>query len=185
MTPQLDAGPVIAQDRTLIGPDETADQLEARLSEMGALLVRQAIDALASGTATGIPQDASQASKAPRLKKTDGLIDWTRPAAQIKNQVRAMQPWPKAYTFWRRPEGAPLRLIIGPVAVVDAPDPGAPPGAVLEAASDRLVVAAGQGAVRLSALQPAGKRMLPVQQFLRGYRVRPGEEFGPESPAGG
>jgi len=180
MTPKLDAGPVIAMDRTPIDPEETADQLENRLAEMGARLVGQALGALDSGRVEAVPQDVSQASKAPRLKKTDGLIDWTRTAAQIKNHIRAVQPWPKAYAFWHRPDGPPLRLIVGPVTVTDTPDPTAPPGSVLEATRDRLVVAAGQGALLMSTLQPAGKRILTVEEFLRGYPAQPGESFGAE-----
>ncbi len=180
MTPQLDAGPVIAQGRTPIDPDETSVEVEKRLSEIGAWLVRRAIDAVEAGRLEALPQDSRLASKAPRLKKTDGLIDWSRPAGAIKNQIRAVQPWPKAYTFWRRPGGPPLRLILGPVAVVNAPDASAPPGKVLEAAGDRLVVAAGNGGVQVTSIQPAGKRQLSVEEFLRGYRVRPGDRLGPE-----
>jgi len=180
MTPKLDAGPVIAQDRTPIAPEETADQLEVRLAEIGAGLVCGALDALDSDRVEAVTQDASQASKAPRLKKTDGLIDWTRTATQIKNHIRAVQPWPKAYTFWHRPDGSPLRLIVGPVMVIDTSDSSAPPGSVLEATRDRLVVAAGEGALLFGALQPAGKRMLTVEEFLRGYHVQSGESFGAE-----
>jgi methionyl-tRNA formyltransferase len=180
MTPKMDAGPVVAQARTPIEPDETAEQVEKRLSGIGAWLVRRAIDALEAGRLEALPQDASQATKAPRLKKTDGLIDWNRPAVAIKNHVRAVQPWPKAYTFWHRPAGPPMRLILGPVSVTDATDQAASPGTVLEASSDGLVVAASEGAVIITTLQPAGKRMLPVQEFLRGYHVQPGQKLGAE-----
>lgn len=180
MTPRVDAGPVIEQGRTPIGPDETAPQVEARLSELGAAHMLRAIDALEAGTARELPQDPALASKAPRIKKTDGLVDWSRPAEAIRNQVRAMEPWPKTYTFWHRPKGPPMRLILGPVSAADASDPTVPPGTVLEAPGDRIVVAAGEGAVVLETLQPAGKRMLEVREFLRGYHVRPGERFGPE-----
>ena len=180
MTPRVDAGPVIGQGRTPIGPHETAAQLEARLSEMGAEHMLRAIDALEAGTAQELSQDPAPASKAPRIKKTDGLVDWTRPAEAIRNHVRAMEPWPKTYTFWHRPKGPPMRLILGPVSVSDASDPTAPPGTVLEAPGDRIVVAAGEGAVVLETLQPAGKRLLEVREFLRGYRIQPGERFGPE-----
>ncbi|MHC4178966.1 MAG: methionyl-tRNA formyltransferase [Planctomycetota bacterium] len=181
MTPKVDAGPCIAQAHTLIEPDETAVQLEQRLSEVGSWLMRRAIDSVEGGRLEALPQDPALASKAPRLKKSDGAVDWTRPAVAIGDQVRAMGPWPKTYTFWHRPEGPPLRLILGPVAVVDRSDSDAPPGTVLEAAAGRLVVAAGTGAVRMQGVQPAGKRMMDVEQFLRGYRVRPGDRFGPES----
>ncbi len=130
MTPQLDAGPVVAQARTPIDPDETAEQLERRLAQIGAWLVRRVLDAFEAGTLEALPQDPALASKAPRLKKTDGLIDWTRSALGVKNQIRAMQPWPKAYTFWHRPGSAPARLILGPVDVVDHPVAAAP-GTVL------------------------------------------------------
>lgn len=185
MTPKVDAGPCIAQASTPIGPDETAVDLEQRLAEMGAWLTRRAIDAVESGRLEALPQDQGLACKAPRLKKSDGQIDWTRPAVAIKNQVRAMEPWPKTYTFWHRPDGRPVRLILGPVSVVEAPDADTPPGMVLEADGDRLVVAAGaetagRGGVVMQGLQPAGKRMMDIEQFLRGYRVQPRDRFGPQ-----
>ena len=180
MTPQIDAGPSIAQPRVAIDPDETAVELEARLAELGARLVCEAIDLLESGHVPALPQDAALASKAPRLKKTDGLIDWTRPAAAIKNQIRAMEPWPKTYTYWHRPAGPPVRLILGPVSVVESGNTDVVPGVVLEASGSRLVIAAGQGAVMPKSIQPAGKRLLPIDEFLRGYHVQPGERFGPE-----
>jgi methionyl-tRNA formyltransferase len=180
MTPKLDAGPVIAQGSTPIGPEETAEELEPRLAEIGAQLVRECLDQFAADAVEPLAQDSSQASKAPRLKKSDGLIHWDRTAAQIKNHVRAVQPWPKACAFWHRADGTPLRLIIGPVSP-DAPlETPVAPGTVLEASEDRLCVAAADRAVLLTSLQPAGKRMLPAAEFLRGYHVQPGDTFGAE-----
>ena len=194
MTPELDAGPSIAQARVAIGSDETAVELEARLAELGAGLICETIDRLNSGDVRPIPQDAALASKAPRLKKTDGAIDWSRPAAAIKNQIRAFLPWPKTYTFWHRPAAPPLRLILGPASVasdrlaaagtVESPDSESwkrPPGTVLEAAGDRLAIATGEGVLLPAAIQPAGKREMAVAEFLRGHHVRPGDRFGPES----
>jgi methionyl-tRNA formyltransferase len=177
MTPRVDAGPAIAQARTPIGPEETAAELEPRLSALGAPLVCQAIDALATGTAREIPQDPAQATRAPRLKKSDGQVDWQRPAAALKNQVRALAPWPKTFTFWRRGDGEPLRLILERVRVEPAAA-AAPPGTVLEASGEALLVAAGEGAVLVESLQPSGKRVLSAAEFLRGYPVRPGDRFG-------
>jgi methionyl-tRNA formyltransferase len=183
MTPQVDAGPVIAQGSTPIDADETAVELEARLAQIGAWLVRRAIDSLESGTLEALPQSAALASKAARLKKSDGAIDWNKPALSIKNQIRALEPWPKTYTYWYRPGGPPLRLIAGP-AIVVAADPSAPPGCVLEAKHDRLLIATPQQALQLTGVQPAGKRMLSIAEFLRGYHVMPGERFGPaEEPS--
>jgi len=180
MTPKLDAGPVVALGRTAIDPEETAEELERRLSEIGASVILDVLDALESDDVEALPQDASLASKAPRLKKTDGLINWNRPASDIKNQIRAVQPWPKAYTFWHRPGGSAFRLIVGQVTVTEGPGASVPPGTVVEVSSDSLTVAAAEGAVSLTNLQPSGKRMLRVEEFLRGYHVQPGEKFGPE-----
>ncbi len=180
MTPKLDAGPVIAQDRTPIDPEETAEQLEERLSEVGARLLLQSLEAFQAGQLEEIPQDSTLASKARRLKKTDGLIDWSRPALAIKNHIRAIQPWPKAYTFWHRPDGPPVRLTVGPVSEIDEPAGEAKSGTVLEASDSRLTVATGDGVLELFSLQPAGKRMLPIGEFLRGYHVQVGHGFGPE-----
>ena len=179
MTPRIDAGPCIAQAPLAIQPEETAGELELRLAELGAGLVRQTIDGLQAGPLEALPQDPALASKAPRLKKIDGLIDWRRGATAIKDHVRAMDPWPKTYTFWHRPDGPPLRLILGPVAVIES-SAAAAPGTVLEAAEGRLVIAAGQGAVLPRSVQPAGKRPLEIEEFLRGYHLRPGDRLGPE-----
>jgi methionyl-tRNA formyltransferase len=181
ITPQLDAGPSIAQARVAIGPDETAVELEARLAELGAGLISETIGRMESGDVQPIPQDAALASKAPRLKKTDGAIDWTRPAAAIKNQIRALEPWPETYTFWHRPAAPPLRLILGRALAAATGAADSAPGTVLEAAGDRLVIATGNGVLLPAAIQPAGKREMAVAEFLRGHHVRPGDRFGPEA----
>jgi methionyl-tRNA formyltransferase len=180
MTPKLDAGPVVALGRTTIEPEETAEELEKRLSEIGASVVLEVLDAFESGDVEALPQDASLASKAPRLKKTDGLIKWDRPATAIKNQIRAVQPWPKGYTFWHRPQGPPLRLIVGPVTVNETSQTEAPPGTVVDVSDDAIAVAAAEGIVLLTTVQPSGKRMLTADEFLRGYHVQVGEKFGAE-----
>ena len=179
MDARIDAGPCLAQERVAIDPDETAVELEARLAEIGSELILRTIDDLAAGRARPIPQDPALASRAPRLKKTDGLIDWSRPAIAIKNQVRAMEPWPKTYTYWHRKGGPPLRLILGRVQ----PMPHAlnqPPGTVIEAQGDRLLIGTASGTLAIETLQPSGKRLLTTAEFLRGYPVRPGDLFGSE-----
>ena len=179
MTPRVDAGPTLMQARTKIDPEETAVELEHRLAELGAPLVTQAIDDLGAGRVTPLPQDKSQATPARRLRKTDGAVDWSRPALAIKNQIRALEPWPRTYTYWHRSSGSPVRLILGRCSVVDRSEANDPPGAVL-AADQHLIIATGSGALRLHELQPAGKRMLAAAEFLRGYPVEAGNRFGPE-----
>jgi methionyl-tRNA formyltransferase len=185
MTRGLDAGPSLAQQSVVIGDDETADMLEPRLAELGATLTLEVVEAIAADRVRATPQDMSLVTKAPRLTKSDGAIDWTRTATQIRNQIRAFEPWPKTFTYWRRSDGAPVRLISGAIEVVDIAEDNAPkdvaePGHVIEAADDRLVIATGEGGARLLTVQPAGKRMLPAKEFLRGYRVGVGDRFGAE-----
>jgi methionyl-tRNA formyltransferase len=177
MTLGLDAGPILGVDRVAIDPDETAGELEARLSERGAGLVLRVVDELETGTAKPQAQVKAAASKAPRLEKEHGAVDWSKSAAAIKNQVRALDPWPRAYTHWQRGAGEPLRLILHRVQAVAAPAPGAAPGTVVEA-GPRLVVAAGEEAVEILALQPSGKRVMAAAEFLRGYQISLGAILG-------
>ena len=190
MTPGLDAGPCLGQQRTPIDPDEDAGQLESRLASMGAELVLRVIEQLESGTATPIEQDKSLASKAPRLKKEDGAIDWSRPAQEIKNQVRALRPWPRTFTYWHRENAEPLRLNIDRVTIHPLPlgegrllgtrrgEVRAAPGTILEA-QGRLLTATGDNPLEILELQPAGKRSMTTAEFLRGHRLGIGDSFGP------
>jgi methionyl-tRNA formyltransferase len=178
MTPRIDAGGMIAIARTPIGPDETAGELEDRLARLGAPLIPEVIIALTEGRATFLPQDKAKVTRAPKLRKEDGVIDWSRPAQTVHNLVRAMQPWPVASTTWHPRLGGPkepLRLIVHQTAVVDGHGAA---GEVIEATSDRLVVAASEGAVAIKTVQTPGKKALPVADFLRGHRVQPGDRMG-------
>jgi methionyl-tRNA formyltransferase len=178
MTPKIDAGGMISIGRTAIGPDETAGELEDRLARLGAPLIVEAIAALAAGNVTILPQDRSKVTKAPKLRKEDGLIDWQKPAQAVHDLVRAMQPWPVAQTSWRPASSAPkdpTRLIVHKTAVVDA---HGKPGEVVEVAGDRLIVAAGEGAVALVIIQLPGKKPFTVAEFLRGHRIQPDDQLG-------
>lgn len=181
MTPGLDAGPCLAQQRTPINPDEDAGELEARLASMGADAVLRVVEELGAGKSQPVDQDKSLASKAPRLRKEQGEIDWLQPAQVIKNQVRGLRPWPRAFTYWHRSEGEPLRLSIDRVTVASPPSTGSgcpQPGTILKT-SNLLLVATGDGLLAIDELQPAGKRSMPVADFLRGNRVSVGDRFGP------
>jgi methionyl-tRNA formyltransferase len=158
---------------------------------MGAELVLQVIDQLEAGTATPIEQDKILASKAPRLKKEDGAIDWSCSAQEIKNQVRALRPWPRAFTYWHRANAEPLRLNIDRVAVIplarvasaardrtESQTAEAASGTILEA-SGRLLIATGDNPLEILELQPAGKRAMSTTDFLRGQRLHVGDRFGP------
>jgi methionyl-tRNA formyltransferase len=206
MSVALDAGDMLAQEVIDIGPEETTGELEARLAQVGAKLAIKVIDQIAIGASQGIKQDKTQATKAPKLTKEHGLIDWSRPARDVCNQIRAMQPWPTAYTFWHRhqhispsPPGEvplgtgsgvrgpgnapaePMRLIIYKAkAIGKESDENLAPGQVVSLKdSNRLLVAAReQTSVEVLELQPAGKRRMPVAEFLRGHHPKAGDLLG-------
>ncbi len=187
MTPLLDGGPILATRSTPIRPLETTAELEPRLAQMGVEPVMESLECLVAwdgSSPLGQPQDPALASKAPRLKKSDGLIPWQQTARQIQNQIRALQPWPGSYTFWARGTGEPLRLVIAQVQVLladpasDDNQPVREPGTIVAAAGQQLLVATGSGLVAIERLQPAGKRLMDAAEFLRGYGLRPGDRFG-------
>jgi methionyl-tRNA formyltransferase len=191
MSAYLDAGEILAQEALDIGAEETAGELEARLAPLGARLALPVIDQIAAGTARGIKQDKTQATKAPKLSKENGLIDWSRSAEQVCNQIRAMQPWPTAFTFLHKQGQSPTRVIINKAAAFPVRyDPSAPPGSVIADphSPGSLFVTAGEATpderwvVEVYELQPAGKRRMSAAEFLRGHALRPGDRFGPASP---
>jgi methionyl-tRNA formyltransferase len=178
MSPRVDAGGCLVKAATPIGSDENAVELEHRLAELGAPLIRSIVDRLADGPIIPEPQDPAQATPARRLKKTDGEIDFRRTAAEIKNQIRALEPWPRTATTWLRTSGEPMRLIVGRVDV----DPSAAsnePGMVESVDRDSFTIATGGGRLVVREVQPAGKRMLSAGEFLRGHPLRAGDRFGP------
>jgi methionyl-tRNA formyltransferase len=168
MTPGLDAGPQLAQRAIAIDPDETAGELEARLAPLGAEEVVRVVEELATDSASPRAQDNSQATKAPRLTKEQGRLDWQQPAVTLKRRVRGLHPWPRAFSFWQVGERPPLRVNIDRVALADLPTEEAPPGVPLEQPG-RLVVATGEGALEIVQIQPAGKRVMTGGEFVRGY----------------
>jgi methionyl-tRNA formyltransferase len=186
MSTSLDAGDMLTQEATDIGPDETAGDVEARLAPLGARLALQVIEQIQAGTAQGHKQDPSQVTKAPKLKKEHGLIDWSRSAGQVCCQVRAMQPWPTAYTFLHRQDQPSFRVIVnrmGQIAVASSAAAHPAPGCVLPHEDKSLWVATGANeAVEILELQPAGKRRMSAQEFLRGNKLKAGDRFGPETP---
>lgn len=168
----LDAGAMMSAEQIAIEPDETGGELEARLATLGARLLLPVVDQLERGTAVEVPQDDSQATYAPRILKTDGAIAWDRPAQAIHDQVRALSPWPHAYTFL---EGA--RYVVHVTRV--APDQVAgTPGEILPAPKGHLLIQAGAGTMlEVLQLQEEGRRVLPVREFLAGRPLPVGGRF--------
>ncbi len=197
VTPGLDSGDMILQESLDILPDDTTGSLEARLSTLGAKLAVEAARKYASGgPVEGMKQDPALVTKAPKIKKEFGLIDWTKPADYIERFVRAMQPWPTAYTFLHRPGKEQMRVILNaatpdsrdyrvepfcPIKFEHPPSPGEPIAERIPGKPVRLWVAAANGhLLHILELQPAGKKKMTAEEFLRGYPVVEGMRFGPE-----
>jgi methionyl-tRNA formyltransferase len=178
--PRLDAGPILAVARTPIGPQETAGSLEDRLARLAVEVLPGVIEQFAAGALQPLPQTEALVIRAPKLKKQMGAIDWSRSAAQVDCQIRAMQPWPNPSTYLHSPGKAPQRLLI--LEVRPAGDaPGKPAqGTLVSPDRDRLLVQTGDGAVEIVKIQPEGKRPMSAADFLRGRRLTPDDRFGPE-----
>ena len=173
VTPKMDAGDLLAQERFSIAPEDIASTLEPKLAALGAELLARTLDDFRNGRTQGMPQDESQATFARKLSKDDGRVDWSLPAEAIRNRLRGFSPWPGAYTFL--PRGAWLKI---QEMIVEAGVAKAAPGTILEVSGAGPLVAAGLGAVRLTKVQPAGKKSMPGSAFLCGHRLAVGERLG-------
>jgi methionyl-tRNA formyltransferase len=160
---RLDAGDIVLQRADPIRPDDTAATLHDRLAPLGAGLLVETVELIATGRAPRTPQDEKHVTHARKLTKDDGRVDWTKPAVEIERQIRAFNPWPGAHTFWG---DTVLKLWRADVV----PHAAGRPGEILPG----FVVAAGTGGLRLLEVQPANGKRLPIDAFTRGYRL----EFG-------
>ena len=169
---EVDAGAVIAQTQTDIDPAETAEELKSRLAEMGAELMCHTLDLLAGGRAERTEQDHSQATLAPMMKKSDGVIDWSASAESVNHLIRGTWPWPGGQAVLKRSDGKEYAVVIARAEALAGPVADAP-GVV----DDELCVATGRGRVRILELKPAGKRLMAFGDFANGYRVAAGDSF--------
>jgi methionyl-tRNA formyltransferase len=169
----LDTGPVLLKYETEIGADETATELVTRLAEAGAPLILETLRKLDHGVIAPTPQDNSQASSAPILKKEDGRIDWGLTARKIYNRIRGLQPWPGAFTAFR---GKNCQIWGKPLQPVQA---GGTPGIILPTREDGLLVICGGNTVlHVEHVQLEGRNRVTDFEFMRGARIVPGERFG-------
>jgi methionyl-tRNA formyltransferase len=179
IVPRLDAGPVLASEKVAIGPDETTGELTARLSILGARLTVETLGAIERGEHEERTQDDAKATKAPRLEKKEGVVDWGRSAREIQCHIRAMTPWPGATTSFlsrRRPRPTPVILLRS--SVEEGEEAGGSPGDVVAVTREGIVVRTGAGLLAIRELKPAGKKTLGAAEFTNGYRTAPGDRFG-------
>ena len=160
----LDSGPILSQRAVPIQPDDTTGSLSERLARVGAELLIETLPRWLRGEITPIPHDARLVTLAPRLKKEDGRIAWTRSAAEIARHVRAMSPWPSAFTTWK---GRLLKVLRAEAIACPTP---APAGTVVVDAANGVWVACGEGALRLIEVQPEGRPAMSAEAFARGQR---------------
>ncbi|MBM4142904.1 MAG: methionyl-tRNA formyltransferase [Lentisphaerae bacterium] len=182
MNARMDAGDVILQREVAIRDDDTAGSLQERLAAEGAALMDETLDLIGKGAAPRRPQAEDRATYAPRLRKEDGRIDWSLSARAIYNRIRGFNPWPCCRA--RLPAergGGMLRILRARVEPAAAAGAGAAaPGRVLEAGGDGPLVAAGEPTtgVRLTEVQPEGRRVMTGRDYLHGHGLRTGDVLG-------
>jgi len=172
MNEWMDTGDIILQRETTIEPDDDALTVSHRLSTLGAKLLLETINHLKKGTLTSHPQDHSQGSYSPPLKKEDGSIDWTRNARDIHNQIRGTLPWPGTFT---RFENKLLKIFKAEIA--DAPLQQ-PPGTIAHVTPDGIKVATGKGYLVLTEIQLENRRKMTATEFVKGNALPAGTLLG-------
>ena len=166
----LDTGDILLQQEIPIASDDTAEALAPRLAAVGADLTVETLRGLQTGSVHPRPQVPAHATLAPILKREDGLIDFSRRATEILNRLRGFQPWPGAYSKFRGKNLQVWKAVIADRAL---------PSSELKVEGERLLVGCGEGtAIELLEVQLEGKKRTPASDFLRGYRLRPGEKLG-------
>jgi methionyl-tRNA formyltransferase len=162
MDPGVDTGPILSQRVLPIAPDETGGSLFEKMSALGAELLLETLPRYLTGELVPTPQPADGATYAPMLKKGDGLLDFTQPAAALERRVRAMNPWPGAFFEWK---GAPLKVHQARVSGEQSPGAGS-----RITVQGWPAVGTSEGILILEEVQPAGKKAMPGKAFLAGAR---------------
>jgi len=166
----MDMGNMLLSERMEIKDNDTASDVHDRLKDIGAGLLMKTINGIKAGAVAPLPQDNSQASYAPVLKKEDGRIDWTMGAAEIRNLIRGMDPWPGAYTRW---EGMQIKVFRAKVLPEGRAAEQA--GTILNVSADGICVATGRGTLVITELQPENRDRMIVSEFIKGYRIGKGQ----------
>ena len=170
----MDTGPILTQTREAIMPEDDSQTLHNRLAELAAELIAPTIHDYISGKVQPVPQPEG-ASYARKISKEDGRIDWSQPAQQICNRVRAFTPWPGAFTLHgEQPKQRLLKIWRAQVE----PNQSAHPGVFVHCDKSGIVVGTGKDALRITELQREGGRRVTAQEFLAGHPLHPGDHFG-------
>jgi len=174
---RMDAGQILAMAKTEITPDETGQTLHDKLAQISVPTLMKTIDAIESGTAVYTPQDESQVTYAPKLKKEHGFIDWNKPACDVVNQIRALWPWPGAQAVYVSSKtGRSSRVIVKKASVVPYANQNQQPSGLL---NEYLHVCCGADSVQIEELKPAGSALMSFEAFANGRASRPDDLFLP------
>ncbi|NQT06466.1 MAG: methionyl-tRNA formyltransferase [Candidatus Omnitrophica bacterium] len=172
MNAAMDGGDIIEQREVEIKDTDTSETLDKRLSEIGAELLVETIDLVEKGKVRFTRQDANDATYASKLRKEDGLIDWSLDARSIQNHVRGLLPWPCAYTHWKK------RLIkIWASDIKDVDTKGVSGGTIMKADKEGIIVATCKESLVIKILQLEGGKRLTADAFLRGHKLAAGDRF--------
>jgi methionyl-tRNA formyltransferase len=178
----MDTGPILTQRRLALTGRETAASLTPPLASLGADLLVETIPRWLRGEVEPRAQDPALATYSRLFTRADGLIDWSRPAVELSRQIRALNPWPRAYTH----AGPARLLLLDAVPLPPEPAEGIPataPGTVVAGPDVGFVVATGRGALRVLEVQPEGRRPMPGADFLRARRDLVGATLTAEARA--
>ncbi len=181
----LDTGDILLAETCEIAPDETGGSLHDKLADLAPTALAHAVSQLAAGNKPRTPQSEADSTYLGKLSRSDGELDFSRPAGELERLIRAFDPWPGAYTRLelRNPKSRAVssaKLKIFPQTRVVAHEPGFEPGTVQTAESSSLVVACGEGALALSEVQLEGRKRLPIDAFIAGHgsQIQPGTRLG-------
>lgn len=170
----MDTGDIVLQEQVEIEPEDIAGTLHDRLAKVGARVLVRTLDEIEAGTAKHSPQDHSRATYTSKIRREDGLVDWSASSRAIHNRVRAMNPWPGAYTSWRDTTLRVLKTRVPSESEVAEHSPGT----VLRSDESALEVCTGDGVVQLVEIQLPGGKPLGWREFLRGNQIEVGEQLG-------
>ena len=174
MAEKMDAGDILLQRRIPLAGDETTQSLEKKAAEVGAELLIEAIDAIEAGTIEPVRQDDSKSTYVKQLKKEDGLIDFAESAVQIERKIRAYTPWPGSFTYLN---GQVFKIWKAAVCE-EVPESNAVPGTVVHADKKSVKIKCGEGVLSLLEVQIQGKKMMGIEEFLRGKKIEQEYIFG-------
>ena len=175
IAPEMDAGDIILQQEIALDPKETLKTYEEKAAKAGALLLLKAIESLEAGSAVFTPQDHSKATYLTKVQKSDGLIDFSKPAIEIERQIRACDPWPSAFTYL---DGRMFKIWEGDVVCEETKKPF---GSAVNVTKRSFMISTGCGLLKPVSVQMEGKKRMSCEEFLRGYKLKEDTVFGKQS----